>query len=209
MRNPRSDGPAQSARRHQRTPSARVENELLEAAEAVLRKAGLAGLTVRAVAAQAGIAPMAVYNRLGGKAGQLAALRIRGFARLRAALEAADERDASERLRACCLRYREFALGNPHFYAILFDGAGPPGPGSPDLDAHAEACLSVLARGAEPDAALRARPSPDARGTALQLWSAMHGAVAIELSGLLQAREPATRYEAVVQAVLRGQPGAR
>src|ERR1700759_2832477 len=75
--------------RRGRTPSADVERELLTAAEAVLVRQGPGGLTVRAVAAEAGIAPMGVYNRLGGKDGLVDALLIRGFDRLRASCEAA------------------------------------------------------------------------------------------------------------------------
>src|ERR1700761_3846826 len=74
--------------RRGRTPSADIERELLTAAEAVLVREGPGGLTVRAVAAEAGIAPMGVYNRLGGKEGLVDALLIRGFDRLRAAVDA-------------------------------------------------------------------------------------------------------------------------
>src|ERR1700721_982094 len=73
------------APRRGRTPSADVERELLAAAEAVLVRDGPGGLTVRAVAAEAGIAPMGVYNRLGCKDGLVDALLIKGFDRLRAA----------------------------------------------------------------------------------------------------------------------------
>src|SRR5580658_6277612 len=75
--------------RRGRTPSADIERELLAAAEAVLVREGPGGLTVRAVAAEAGIAPMGVYNRLGGKEGLVDALLIKGFDRLRAAVDAA------------------------------------------------------------------------------------------------------------------------
>ena len=75
-----SEASAPSARRG-RTPSADVERELLAAAEAVLVRDGPGGLTVRAVAAEAGIAPMGVYNRLGGKVGLVDALLIKGFRR--------------------------------------------------------------------------------------------------------------------------------
>ena len=78
-----SEASAPSARRG-RTPSADIERELLAAAEAVLVRDGPGGLTVRAVASEAGIAPMGVYNRLGGKDGLVDALLIRGFDRLRA-----------------------------------------------------------------------------------------------------------------------------
>src|SRR5580704_18943243 len=56
------------------------------AADAVLVRDGPGVVTVRPVAAQAGIAPMGVYNRLSGKDGLVDALLIRGFDRLRAAL---------------------------------------------------------------------------------------------------------------------------
>src|SRR6201994_254245 len=73
--------------RRARTPSADVERELLAAAETVLVREGPGGLTVRAVAAEAGIAPMGVYNRLGGKDGLVDALLIKGFDRLRLTVE--------------------------------------------------------------------------------------------------------------------------
>src|ERR1700683_4801504 len=79
------------AGRRSRTPSANVERELVSAAEAVLVHDGPGGVTVRAVAAQAGIPPMGVYNRLGGKDGLVDALLIIGFDRLRASVEAGQE----------------------------------------------------------------------------------------------------------------------
>src|ERR1700740_2752552 len=119
-----SEAGAQSARRG-RTPSADVERELLAAAETAPMREGPCGLAVRAVAAEAGIAPMGVYNRLGGKDGLVDALLIRGFDRLRAAIDAPITDTAKPsthaRLFACGLSYRRFALANPHFYAIMFE----------------------------------------------------------------------------------------
>ena len=74
-----------SGRRHDvraagaRTPSQDVEQNLLDAAEAVLVREGLAGVTVRAVAAEAGVAPMGVYNRFGSKDGLIDALVMRSL----------------------------------------------------------------------------------------------------------------------------------
>src|SRR6202167_2464924 len=98
------------ATRRGRTPAAGVGRELLTAADAVLVREGPGGLTVRAVAAEAGIAPMGVYSRLGGKEGLVHALLIIGFDRLRAAIESDGERVTLDRFRACGLRYRAFAL---------------------------------------------------------------------------------------------------
>src|ERR1700689_2340732 len=88
------------AGRRSRTPSANVERELVAAAEAVLVRDGPGGLTVRAVAAEAGIAPMGVYNRLGGKDGLVDALLIMGFDRLRASVEGAMNDTAEPSMRA-------------------------------------------------------------------------------------------------------------
>src|ERR1700752_2403149 len=118
-----SEAGAAPAARRGRTPSADIERELLTAAEAVLVRDGPGGLTVRAVAAEAGIAPMGVYNRLGGKDGLVDALLIRGFDALRASIAGGDQPDPLDRLRACCLRYRTFALTNRYYYAIMFEGA--------------------------------------------------------------------------------------
>ena len=61
------NGADRATGRRPRTPSAQVTSELLNAAESVLVKVGMRGLTVRAVAAEAGVAPMSVYNQFGGK----------------------------------------------------------------------------------------------------------------------------------------------
>src|SRR5450755_2869055 len=122
-----------TAGRRSRTPSTDVERELIAAAETVLMREGPGGVTVRAVAAEAGIAPMGVYNRLGGKDGLVDALLIWGFDRLRAAVAGRGEPDLLERLRASGLRYREFAIGNRHFYAIMFEAAIPHESGSAEV----------------------------------------------------------------------------
>src|ERR1700751_575279 len=201
-------------------PSADIERELLAAAEAVLVRDGPGGLTVRAVAAEAGIAPMGVYNRLGGKDGLVRALLIIGFDRLPAAIEAAAEAaapgemtspnppgmntDMLSRLRACGLRYREFALANPHFYAIMFEDAIPHEHDSPEVHAHAQAAFGALVRMVELAAAAKQIAAPDPTQIAQQIWSAVHGAVALELKDLVLTPDPAATYRAFLGTVLRG-----
>jgi AcrR family transcriptional regulator len=187
--------------RRSRTPSADVERELLSAAEEVLVRDGPSGLTVRAVAARAGIAPMGVYNRLGGKDGLVEALLIRGFDRLRAALEAGNEPDTLVRLRNSGLRYREFALANPHFYAIMFEQARHE---SAEVAEHAAACFGALVRNVELTAAAGQIVAPDTLEAAQQIWSAVHGAVALELRGLVLTSDPEATYSAFIDTVIRG-----
>lgn len=195
---------AQDPRRRVRTPSADVERELLAAAEAVLVRDGPGGLTVRAVAAEAGIAPMGVYNRLGGKEGLVDALLIRGFDRLGMAIAGAGEPDAVERLRSCGRRYREFALANPNFYAIMFENAIPREELPDVVKEHATATFGALARIVELVAASGAIIAPDATEVAQQLWSAVHGAVALELKGMIQTPDPAATFEEFLLTLVRG-----
>jgi AcrR family transcriptional regulator len=194
--------------RRGRTPSADVERELLAAAEAVLVRDGPGGLTVRAVAAEAGIAPMGVYNRLGGKDGLVDALLIKGFDRLRESLEAAiaapDEPVMRNRFIASGLAYRRFALANPHFYAIMFEDAIPHELDNPEVGEHAAACFGALVRAVELSAAAGVIAAPDPLEVAQQIWSAVHGAVALELRGLVQTPDAQYTYQSFLATLIRG-----
>jgi AcrR family transcriptional regulator len=196
--------PAQRAAARRRTPSTDIERELVGAAEEVLVRDGPAGVTVRAVAAQAGIAPMGVYNRLGGKDGLVDALLIRGFDMLRAAVAGGDEPDLLDRLWACGLRYRQFALANRHFYAIMFEGAIPHEFSSEEVAVHAAAAFDALVQNVDLAAAAGRIGAPDAREAAQQIWSAVHGAVALEMNGLTQTPDPEATYRATLAMILRG-----
>jgi AcrR family transcriptional regulator len=199
--------------RRNRTPSADVERELLAAAEAVLVRDGPGGLTVRAVAAQAGIAPMGVYNRLGGKDGLVDALLIKGFDRLgetmaasQAATPAPDNPGPviASRFFACGLSYRAFALANPHFYAIMFEKAIPREHDNPEVEEHATATFFALVRVVELAAAAGVIAAPEPVETAQQIWSAVHGAVSLELRGLVQTPDPARTYRDFLTTIVRG-----
>jgi AcrR family transcriptional regulator len=195
--------------RRARTPSADVERELLAAAEAVLVRDGPGGLTVRAVAAEAGIAPMGVYNRLGGKDGLVDALLIRGFDRLRATVEntlaaTADEPNMRSRLLACAVNYRTFALENRHFYAIMFEDAIPHEFDNEEVGEHAHAAFGALVRVVELGAAAGAIAAPDPVEVAQQIWSALHGAVALELRCLVLSPDAQYTYQGMVATLLRG-----
>ena len=201
-------GGAATPARRGRTPSADVERELLAAAEAVLVRDGPSGVTVRAVAAEAGIAPMGVYNRLGGKDGLVDTLLIKGFDRLRAAIEAGldagPEADMSARLYGCGLSYREFALANPHFYAIMFEDAIPHEFDNPEVKDHARSTFGALVRMVELSAAAGVIAAPDPIEAAQQIWSAVHGAVALELKGLVLTENPAATYRTFLHTLIRG-----
>jgi AcrR family transcriptional regulator len=196
-------GAAVSGRRT-RTPSASVSAELVAAAEAVLVRDGPGALTVRAVATEAGIAPMGVYNRFGGKDGLLDALLIIGFDRLRAAIESGDEPVMLDRLRACGMRYRQFGLENPNFYAVMFEDAIPHERDSEEVGEHAGAAFGALVRQVELTTAAGSIAAADPVEVAQQIWSCVHGAVALELKGLVQTPDPLATYKSFLDMMLRG-----
>jgi len=202
-----SDSGDVPAARRGRTPSADVERELLAAAEAVLVRDGPGGLTVRAVAAEAGIAPMGVYNRLGGKDGLVDALLVKGFSRLREAVEMSRGGGLTvrDRLIACGMNYRRFALDNPHFYAIMFEDAIPRDhDDNPEVGACAATAFGALVRSVELSAAAGVIAAPDPVEAAQQIWSAVHGAVALELKGLVLTPDPLYTYTTFLDTIIRG-----
>jgi AcrR family transcriptional regulator len=147
---------------------------------------------------------MGVYNRLGGKDGLVDALLIRGFDRLRAACDATAGPDATARFFDAGRRYREFALANPHFYAIMFEDAIPHMFDNPEVAEHAEAAFNALVRVVELTGAAGVIAAADPVEVAQQIWSAIHGAVALELKGLIQTEDPAATYGALLGTLFQG-----
>jgi AcrR family transcriptional regulator len=188
-----------------RTRSEDVEQALLEAAERVLAREGLGGVTVRAVAAEADVAPMGVYNRFGSKDGLIAALVMRSFDLLRDAVAAHGETDPRERLRASGLRYREFALSHPQHYAVIFNSRpGRDAHERPEVEEHARAAFQALV-----DHVVYAieagviRPG-DPVDLAQQIWSTVHGAVALELAEMVLTEDALVTYEHLLELVIAG-----
>jgi len=187
-----------------RTPSRAVEQALVDAAERVLVRDGLAGLTVRAVATEAGVAPMGVYNRFGSKDGLLAAVLVRGFDGLRAAATEDADPDPVARLLACGRNYRRFALTQPRHYAAMFGGATPSPAEFAELAEHAAAAFGALVDHVRYAVALGALRAGEETESAQLIWSAVHGAVSLELAGNVLTPDPAATYEALLRMLLDG-----
>ena len=187
-----------------RTPSRDIELALIDAAERVLVASGADAVTVRAVAAEAGVAPMGVYNRFGGKDGLVDAVLIRGFVALREAIAEHGETDPAERLLNSGVRYRRFALANPAHYLAMFDDTLHQEATSPDVMRHARAAFDELVghvRYATVGGAL-AQGEPDE--VAQQIWSTVHGAVQLEIKGVLQVPNAERTYLDLLNTIYRG-----
>ena len=192
----------------QRTPSRDLEAALVDAAERVLVRDGLRGLTVRAVATEAGVAPMGVYNRFGSKTGLVTAVLVRGFDGLADSIRTREDADPAERLSACGRSYRRFALANPQHYEAMF-GSGASSADrqaafSDELKGHATAAFGVLVDEVSRamDAGVLRRDDP--HEAAQVIWSAVHGAVALELAGVAQVEDPDASYERLLGMLVAG-----
>jgi AcrR family transcriptional regulator len=189
-----------------RTRSRDVQQNLLDAAEVVLARDGLAGVTIRAVAAEAGVAPMGVYNRFGSKDGLIAALVVRAFDLLREAVDVPDEPDAVRRLRRSGQRYRAFALSHPQHYSLIFLSSAGHGIAEhfPDVEEHARAAFEALVAQVAYGMQTGAIEPGDAFDLAQQIWSTVHGAVALELFGLVLTEDPGATYEHLLDLLTAG-----
>jgi AcrR family transcriptional regulator len=200
----RSETPNPPSLAPSRTPSRDVEQALVDAAERVLVREGPEAVTVRAVAVEAGVAPMGIYNRFGGKDGLVDALLIRGFQALRAAIEPKGESDPSERLMNAGLRYRKFALGHSAHYLAMFDNAIHQEVQSPDVGPFASASFDELVGHVRYGMVGGALLDGDAHEVAQQIWSAVHGAVQLEIKGMIKVPDPEGSYLALLETLYRG-----
>ncbi|MEO9326439.1 TetR/AcrR family transcriptional regulator [Gordonia aurantiaca] len=180
-----------------RTSAAEVRSALLRAGRTILERDGEAGLTVRAVAAEAKVAPMGVYNHFDGRDGLLDALVTDGYAELARAVANTDA-DAATRLRNSGRGYRRFALGSPVIYGLMFSAQCKP---DIEVAAHAfDVLVDVIRYGQVAGVVLEGDPV----ALAMQTWAAVHGAVSLELTGALHpAVDPEQNYENVLDFVAR------
>ncbi|MEA3038305.1 MAG: hypothetical protein QOE79_818 [Sphingomonadales bacterium] len=167
---------------------------LVAAAEAVLERDGLAGLSLRAVAREAGVSHAAPRHAVGDLAGLLAELAASGFERLRTAMQcaAAASEAPLDALGACYVR---FALAHPALFQLMFRQERLEAD-RPALVAARRALLDTL-RSALPDGQAGERT----RAAMLSAWAQAHG-----LAMLLVDRQlpPELADAAVIEALLGG-----
>lgn len=97
---------------------------LLEAAEVVLRREGIGGLSLRAIAREAGVSHTAPQHHFGDTAGVLSELAAYGFMRLSAVLEkhAEGAGGTPERRKSIARGYIEFSRKNPDLMRLMSRG---------------------------------------------------------------------------------------
>lgn len=181
--------------------SDQLRRRVLEAAHQLLEEEGLPALTVRRLADEAEVAPMSIYHHLGSKDGVLDALMREAFGRLEAAMrEAALVSDPIEAYREAGRRYRSLALAAPATYALMFSGTGLHPEASEETKAAALSSFAALVALCQRlvDAGLvGAREAVD---LAQATWAGVHGAVTVELAGLVFSDDAYAYLMQVIEA---------
>jgi AcrR family transcriptional regulator len=155
---------------------------LLDAARRLLAGGGPTALTVRQLAADAGLSTMAIYTRYGGKDGIVNALYIEGFERLASAMnEAGETDDPMADLDRSGKAYRRFALDHPTSYAVMFQNAVPDFEPTQAAQVVAAGTLDLLAQLVQRAMDAGRIAADDAQMLAALLWSSQHGIVSLEL----------------------------
>lgn len=150
-----------------------------EVAEAMFAAHGPDGVTMRELADALGVSAMTPYRYFTDKDAILAAVRTRAFTRFAEAMEVAArtyDPDAPPGE-----AYITFALGNPASYRMMFDVHQPTFDKYPDLLAAMQRARHTMGRGAR----MLRKTDDDSDLVAHMFWSALHGAVMLELGGLL------------------------
>ncbi len=128
---------------------------VVAAAIDILDRDGIAGLTIRALAQEAGTTTMTVYSRFGGKQGVITAIRRDGLARLSSALDEATDAVADtprDRLQTIGRGLRLFARQHPHHYRLMLGDPIDAGPRDDYGVQPAGAVLERIQRAAGPTA---------------------------------------------------------
>lgn len=171
---------------------------LCDIAEERFAAHGPDGVTMRELAEALGVSQMTPYRYFKDKDAILAAVRARAFNRFAAAMEIADRRVEKPRRKltgssaaaAAAAEspgntYLDFALSNPAAYRLMFDVSQPTFGKYPELVSAMERARLTMSGGLR-RLASEGRFSGDVELTAHVFWSALHGAVMLELTGLLE-----------------------
>lgn len=192
---------------------------LLRAAEQVLERDGLSGLTLRAVAREAGVSHAAPAHHFGDLTGLLSELAAIGFRQFNAAMAAADTSGPAplDKATARAKGYVAYARAHPGMYGLMFrterlDMTRP------SLHEAASASFAGLAGaiGASRQEQIAAEAlSLDQAAAIARAWSLVHGFTTLLLDGrlrdILRRLPEGTDAEMLLEAMLRstmGRPAA-
>ncbi|MEZ5337534.1 MAG: TetR/AcrR family transcriptional regulator [bacterium] len=183
-----------------------LRQQILDTAMRIMGDVGAHGLSMRRLATEVGFSTMVLYNFFRDKEEIVAALYLRGFTELGEELKAVRRfSDARRHIEALGHAYRRFALRCPACYQLMF--GAPVKEFTPDQDCLEKSylCMEVLTAAVIEGQKQGLFIELPVEMLVLQLWSAVHGMVSLELRGYFETRQDATAaFEIRVETALRG-----
>jgi len=165
-----------------------LREALLVAAERLIKRDGVAGLTLRAAAREAGASHAAPKNHFDDLTGLLSELAAVGFERFNNHLRSAASAEPNEqaRLNAIGVAYVEFAVANPGLFQLMFRGErlDPSRPALRRAMDEAFGQLTAAVAAAHPDP-LSERDAVIAAARVTRAWTMVHGYAMLLLEGRL------------------------
>jgi AcrR family transcriptional regulator len=203
----------QSVARHQSYHHGDLHDALLKAAEIVLERDGVQGLTLRAAAREAGVSHAAPTHHFGDMTGLLSELAAVGFRRFGAALrEAAAQQDgAHARLDAMGMAYVTFARKYPGLFMLMFrsERLDFDRPALRDAMVDSNTALAAGVGAQLGEIVTPGRLTLAQAAEMVRVWSIVHGFAVLLLDHRLDrflALAPNGNPDSLLQAVLRGPP---
>jgi AcrR family transcriptional regulator len=177
-----------------------LSRALVQAGRRILEREGLAALSLRAVAREAGVSPAAPYHHFRHRCDLLDAVAGEGWMELGAAIAKARTQapEAALALTAIGVACVRFARENPALYRVMYDGAcDRETMGDCSTNANQHVKEAIIGAGADPDNAFELELA------SIATWCAAHGVA--EMAGFKEF-EPLKAAlggeEAFVRAVL-------
>jgi len=160
---------------------------ICDAAARLYVEEGPAALTMRRIATDLGCGTMTPYRYYSNKESIMTAVRTRGMHRFSQALEQALDSPGDGRTRSRAVRdaYIAFARANTATYRLMFEYPEPHRDDAAYREAHERMLRTVVAH---VDVMIdEGRIQADAPIFGHQIWAALHGAVMLEIAGMLPA----------------------
>ena len=163
----------------------RFRERMCDIAETLFAAHGPDGVTMRELADALGVSAMTPYRYFKDKDEILAAVRARGFNRIADAMERAQARLIRKGGHQPDPAYIDFALRNRATYRMMFDVNQPTAGNHPELVAAMDRARATMTEGWK-QLEREGRFRGDVELAGRLMWAAMHGAVMLELAGLLR-----------------------
>jgi AcrR family transcriptional regulator len=187
------------------TDVADFRERLCGVAERLFAEHGPDAVTMRQLASELGVSPMTPYRYFQDKDDILAAVRANGFNRFAEALETARDRAVGAKAKGAAVgdAYVAFALEHPHSYKLMFDLNQPNVEKYPDLVAAGQRARHTMT-GYVKDAFDEGLMSGDPKQIGLMFWASIHGAVVLELAGMLPPGGARELHRTLDATLIRG-----